>query len=256
MTLNTVLVESMSYGTQITLNRRAARNSINRELLLELNMLLDELEGDPCKIIVLQGQPGYFCTGMDFAEATESSAGADDEITLELSTLYMHTLKRISLYPKVIISVVDGEAIAGGLGMMAASDLVIATSRSRFALSEALWGLLPSMAVPYIMRRTGYQKAYMMSLTTLPVNAEAALSMNLIDEIHDSPSESIHQFSQRLLRLKSETVMNMKAYFRKLWLIDDEMEEMAIERTNSLVSDPRIKEDIRNYLLYKKFPWE
>ena len=60
----------------------------------------------------------------------------------------MALLKRLTLTPKVVVACIDGKVIAGGVGIAAAADLVVATPRSEFSLSEALWGMLPCCVVP------------------------------------------------------------------------------------------------------------
>ena len=91
-----------------------------------------------------------------------------------MTQMYMDTLRRITLFSKVVISCVDGQVLAGGVGLVACSDLVIATSKAEFGLSEALWGLLPAMVLPYLIRKVGVQKAYFMTLTTIRISVEEA----------------------------------------------------------------------------------
>jgi polyketide biosynthesis enoyl-CoA hydratase PksH len=240
----------------VTFNRPEHRNSISEQLLRDINQALDDAERDPsCRVIVLQGQDGIFCTGMDFQEAVQFDPNREGEGNL-LSRLYMETIKRFATTSKIIIANVDGAVIAGGIGIVAASDLVVATPRSEFSLSEAIWGLLPAMVIPYLIRRVGYQTAYKMTLTTMPISAQRAYEVNLADEVTDSPDRWIRQLQQRLGRLSPATVLNMKQYFRKMWLITDEMEQVAVSEISRLVTLPEVKDNIENFLKFKKFPWE
>jgi polyketide biosynthesis enoyl-CoA hydratase PksH len=168
----------------------------------------------------------------------------------------MEMLKRLTLIPKVIISKVDGKVIAGGIGLAAASDLVIATPRSQFSLSEALWGLLPCSVIPYLIRRVGYQPAYKMTLTTLPISAIDAYRIHLVDELTDTPDDSIRKLKPRLIRLSDTTILTMKQYFRKMWLITEAMEDVAVSEFSKLISQPTVRENIRNFVEYGQFPWE
>ncbi len=265
MGYNTILVKESIGGLTITLNRLDQQNSINNQLLKEVNEVLDWAEQNPdCRIIILEGQNGIFCTGMDFESASkiDSQEPALNEIqessenTESSSTLYMTTIKRLTLSPKVIISVVDGRVMAGGIGLVAASDLVIATPRSQFSLSEALWGLLPAMVTPYLIRRIGYQNAYRMTLTTTPVSTQEAHRINLVDEMSDTPGENIRRLWLRLSKLEESTIVNMKQYFRKMWIITEQMEETAISEITRLSTQPKVIENITNFIKYQKFPWE
>lgn len=257
---NTLMIERQAGILTVTFNRLSHRNSITPEFLNELNEVLHQVERDnACKIVILQGQAGIFCTGMDLdaAVSREEAQGTPSQPMTDLSSGgYMQTLRRLSLISRVIVSNVDGQVMAGGVGIAAASDLVIATPRSQFSLSEALWGLMPSMVIPYLIRRVGFQKAYRMTLTTMPVPAAEARDYGLVDELTENPPETLRQFQQRLLKLETSTIGNIKSYFRKMWLVTEELENMAAAETARLMSEPAVRENISNFVKYKKFPWE
>lgn len=240
-----------------TFNRVAQKNSINSAMISELNEILDIAEADPdCRILVLEGQNGIFCTGMDFGAYLQDgdNEGLGEEVPLPME--FINTIKRLTLSPKIIISKVDGQVMAGGIGIISASDYTIATESSVFSLSEALWGLLPAMVIPYMIRRTGFHKAYTMTLTTMPITAQQALDMNLVDEVSNKPDESIQRLSRRLTRVEPSTVGNIKQYFRKMWIVTEEMERLAVSEITRLASLPEVRENIENFVKYKKFPWE
>ena len=168
----------------------------------------------------------------------------------------MEFLKYIRTIPKVVISIVDGRVLAGGVGIVAASDLVISTSKSEFGLSEAIWGLMPSMVLPFLIRRTGVQFAYMMTLTTFNMDAETACKNHLVDLITEDPQRALVKYCLRLTKIDSKTVGRIKEYFKKIWIITEQMENNAVKTTDSLTNDPEIRENIYNYQYFGKFPWE
>lgn len=257
MDYETILLNESPGTLTVTFNRLKHRNSLNDTVLQELNNVLDLAEENPgCRLVILEGQQGIFCTGMDFETFALQDSRGDPGIEKASSSLYMNTISRLSLIPKVIISKVDGQVMAGGIGLAAASDLVIATPRSRFSLSEALWGLLPAMVAPYLIRRVGYQTAYRMTLTTLPLSAQEAFAAHLVDEVNENPDAGIRKLKMKLMRLEESTIGNMKRYFRKMWLITGELEELAISETSRLMSLPGVKENIRNFVEKQQFPWE
>lgn len=253
MKYETMEVNETFHGITITMNKPEKGNPINNTLLAEINRVLDLAEKDPnTRVVVLESQGGVFCTGLDFEEVAQ----AGETAAHQQSNPYMQTLKRFTLTPKVIISVVDGQAMAGGVGFAAASDLAIATSKSRFGVSEALWGLLPAVVTPFLIRRVGFQAAYRMALTTMPISAQQAYEIHLIDEISDTPGECVRQFWLRLSKLEESTITNLKHYFRKMWLITEQMEETAVSEIRRLLAQPKVLQDITNYVKYRKFPWE
>ncbi len=103
------------------------------------------------------------------------------------NTLYIKLLHRFVTFPRIIISCVEGAVIAGGMGLVASSDLVVATSQSQFSLSEAIWGLLPVCVTPYLIRRVGFQAAYRLGFTTETIDAKEAYRLQLIDLLSDEP---------------------------------------------------------------------
>src|SRR5205823_11813173 len=193
--------------------------------------------------------PEFFCTGMDFAEAVARFHRAEPARDEALNQLYMNLLGKISNSSAIVISVVDGVAMAGGIGLVAASDLVIASERARFSLSEALWGLLPAMVLPYLIRRVGFQTAYKMTLTTETLTAEAAANAHLVDDVIDDTERKLKQLQSRVNRLDKETVADLKRYFRQhLRPITAEKEKAAVQETTRLSRSERVQTNIRNYV--------
>lgn len=237
----------------LTFNRPAQRNAINQRLMQGLQQAFAEAEADAnCRLIVLQGKDGFFCTGMDFEEAAQGAeagkalAGQD----------YMTMLKRLASSPKIVVAKVEGTVLAGGMGFVATSDFVVATPASHFGLPEALWGLLPACVTPYLIRRVGFQHAYRMTLTTENITAEEAWRIGLVDTLSDNPNDAIRRLLLRVGRLTDETTIDAKDYFRKMWMITSEMEQMAVNKLNHWLGTPRVQENIRNYVEHQRFPWE
>jgi polyketide biosynthesis enoyl-CoA hydratase PksH len=238
----------------LTIARPERQNSISAALIREIGAALDEAEqSSSCRIVVLRGEPGCFCTGLDFRETIEhAEMPASDTVEIDK---FMELLRRFSLSPKIIVSIVDGRVIAGGVGLVAASDLVLATNNSEFSLSEALWGLLPCCVVPYLIRRIGFQKCYSMTMTTLPISAEEAYRFSLVDELTDNPDDSLRKLLLRLNLLEEETILELKQYFRKMWIVTSEMEQTAVREITRLSSKPQVKRNITDFIALGRFPW-
>lgn len=256
MAYQTLSVTDIPHGKTIMLNRIAYRNSLNTVAINELNNVLDESEKNTtCKILILKGQQNIFCTGMDFKEMTQAMPFKEDE-TKQFASHYAALLKRFTAIPKIIIAIIEGEVLAGGLGLVAASDIVIASPRSQFTLSEALWGLLPANVMPYLIRRIGFQKAYWMTLSTKTISAAEAHAIHLIDELNEDPEAILHTYLLRLTRLHEQTIRDIKNYFRKMWIIDENMEQTAISELARLMNESRIQDNIKRFIEQGKFPWE
>jgi polyketide biosynthesis enoyl-CoA hydratase PksH len=255
MSTNTIILENSEDILTVTINRAPHHNSINAELLTELHRALNQAEADPtCHAMVIQGKEGFFCTGMDFQELTQDIA-AEKSPSISAPE-YMSLLKRFTLSPKFIISKVDGRVLAGGMGIVAASDFVLSSPKSQFGLSEAMWGLLPANVMPFLIRRIGFQPAYAMTLTARDITAARASELHLVDEIHDNLDDGLRRLLINLRRVSSSTVAEAKQFFRKMWVLDETMENIAIQELEKLIAKPDVLNNVSNYVLHQKFPWE
>jgi polyketide biosynthesis enoyl-CoA hydratase PksH len=249
----TITVESTAQVTHIALDRPAHGNTITPALLRELAAVIDRLEADPaCRLLVLKGGDGVFCTGMDLAQAVDTPAAQVQELTER----YMAILTRFARSRLVVIAAVDGRVLAGGVGLAAACDLVLATPRSQLGLSEALWGLLPACVLPFLLRRVGFQPAYAMTLTTESVDAETARGLHLVDQVTEDLDDAVRRLALKLLRVDDQTVSAIKAYFRSLWLLDDAMEQRAMREAVRLMTDARVRRNLADYVAHGRYPWQ
>jgi polyketide biosynthesis enoyl-CoA hydratase PksH len=94
--------------------------------------------------------------------------------------------------------------------------------------------------MPYLIRRVGFQPAYFMTLTTQTLSAKDAHSFRLVDELSDDIEAAERKYLLRLTRLDEKTILDLKSYFRKLWIVDDTMEQTAIAELVRLLKEPRI----------------
>lgn len=239
----------------ITMNKLKERNSIDSLFIKKFNESVTYLENlDECKVIVIEGQKGFFCIGMDLNAFTQSQ-DTDEEI-IPLPEEYMMLMKRISRLSKVVIGKIDGQVIGGGVGIAMVCDYIVASPQTVFSLPEAIWGLLPAMVAPYLIRRVGYWQAYKMAITTVPVGADEALKCRMIDEISLDLNKSIIKISKRLCRISPDTVEEIKSFFSEMWIIDKQMELKAVDEITKLAGKKHVIENIENYAKNKTFPWE
>lgn len=240
----------------VTLNRPDAQHSIDGAMIGELHSALDTAEADPdCRMVALTGGDGVFCTGMDLL-GVAAEGRPDRERAARGGTEFLGLLKRLTVTPRVVVAAVDGRVAGGGVGLVAASDFVLATSRSTFSLPEALWGLLPCSVAPFLIRRTSFQKAYAMSLSTLPVTSDQAVLSGLIDQLAEPLQPALRRLAFRISKLETETVGDLKRYFAKMWIITPDVERTAIDEFARLMSSDNISRRIADFAERQRFPWE
>lgn len=244
--------ESTPAVLTLTIDRPSRHNSLTPSLLAEIETALDRAEASPeCRMVVLEGRDGVFSTGMDFEQAasdqvSESRGGEE----------FLDLLERFTRIPRVVVAKVDGRAVGGGVGLAAASDFVFATERSQFSLPEALWGLLPCCVLPFLIRRIGFQKAYAMTLATLPISAAEAERIHLVDQRIEQPDEAIRRLSLRLSKIDPETLRQLKRHFSTLWALSKQTRGAALDQLGELMASPLVRRNIESFVTLERLPWE
>lgn len=251
---NTIKLSHQRGVLTIQLCRPEANNSIDTVLVNELMKVLNLVEPDSeTKVIVIEGLPGIFCTGMDFDSVRKQDF---EEQPNDNQNGYYNLLKHFSSCSKIIISKVEGKVNAGGIGIVAASDIVISNEIATFGLSEALFGLLPACVLPFLIRRVGFQKAQWMTFITQGISVERAFQIGLVDEVSNNPNEVLRKTLLRLTRLETEVIKETKDYMESLWIINKNTQDIAIRKLEGLIKSERVQFNIKNFVDNGKFPWD
>src|SRR6516162_468986 len=153
----------------LQIDRPHANNTICSRLVTECNEVLSACE-ESATILVLSGSPEVFCFGGDFKAIARTSPKSQEQGDGP-GPLYDLWL-RLATCSYVTISHVRGKVNAGGVGFVAASDIVLADETAQFSLSELLFGLFPACVLPFLIRRIGFQKAHYFTLMAQPVSAK------------------------------------------------------------------------------------
>jgi methylglutaconyl-CoA hydratase len=164
---------------RLTLARPRRRNALSRELVASLLDVFaaTRAEGD-VRAIVLSGSGPVFCAGADLREFVDAS---DDRFSADAGRL-SDLLVAMATCPIPIIASVQGAAYGGGLGLVCAADIAIASVETRFSLSEARLGLIPAMIAPYVIAALGAREAKARMLLAEAYGVEIALRQGLIHQ--------------------------------------------------------------------------
>lgn len=233
--------------------RPQANNTINDCLVEECHDVLTRCE-ESITVVVLEGLPEVFCFGADFQGMAQKMAGGQP-VEQDPQPLYDLLLK-LATGPYVTVSHVRGKANAGGIGFVAASDIVVADQTAQFSLSELLFGLFPACVLPFLIRRLGFQKAHYMTLMTWPVSVQQAQAWGLVDA-YDQQSEALVR--KHLLRLKCLSKTGISRYKRYMSELDRsllQIKSSALAANREVFSDPDNLQGIFRYVEKGQFPWE
>ena len=178
----------------LTLNRPERRNALSRELLAQLRDALDEVGVDTStRVVVVTGawprRPS--CSGMDLKEAAEMDATPDGEhdmvaVLKEFADLLhcLHTL------PKPSIAAVNGDALAGGAGLMSACDMAVVAGSARIGYPEVRRGLVAAIVMHDLIRQIGDRRARQLLLTGDLISGPVALDWGLVNAV-SSPEDCL-----------------------------------------------------------------
>jgi methylglutaconyl-CoA hydratase len=167
-------IQTKGAAAWLWLSRPEVRNALNDELIAALETALDVLEQDAAaRVLVLAGRGPAFCAGGDLARMEKAAKMTRARSRREASR-FAKLLYRLHAYPKPVVARVHGPAFAGGMGLVAAADLVIAAEEAEFALPETRIGLVPAMISPYLVRAMGAQQARRYVLTGERLSAREA----------------------------------------------------------------------------------
>ncbi len=160
----------------LTLDSPANRNALSRAMRRQLRTALsDALADDAVRVVVLDHTGRVFCSGMDLAEA--SGGSTENQGVREFPEL----LELIWSSRKPVVAVVRGPARAGGVGLLASCDVVVAGASATFAFSEVRLGVVPAVISAVVLPRMVPHVAHRLMLTGEVFDAELAATGGLID---------------------------------------------------------------------------
>lgn len=168
---------------RITLNRPDIHNAFDDVLIADLTAKIETLDGDPAvRVVILTGAGKSFSAGADL-NWMKRMAGYSHAENLADSRALAKLMKVLNFCSKPTIALVNGAAFGGGVGLAACCDIVIASDRASFCLSEVKLGLIPAVISPYVVEAIGINQARRYFLTAERFNAETARNIGLVHEV-------------------------------------------------------------------------
>lgn len=184
MSFQHITVERASpFVARVWLNRPDVRNAFNEEAIAELAQAFTELGGDDSlRAVVLGGRGKAFCAGADLswmramAGYTWAQNRADAQALADM-------LWALYSCPVPVVGRIHGDCYAGGVGLAAVCDVLVASDAATFCLSEARLGLLPATIGPYVVRALGEQAARRYMVTAERFSAARAQVLGFVHEV-------------------------------------------------------------------------
>lgn len=187
MTEATVLMDISSQGiARVWINRPERRNAFDEAVIAGLTASFRTLAGNAAaRVVVLGGKGGHFSAGADLAwmrRQGELSLAENQADALALADM----LRALHGLPQLTVARVQGAAIGGGAGLVAACDVAIGTTDAQFRFSETRLGLTPATISPYVVAAIGARWAKALFTTAEGFDAATAHRIGLLHDVLES----------------------------------------------------------------------
>jgi methylglutaconyl-CoA hydratase len=183
MTDDALKLEITDAVARITMARPAIHNAFDDVLIAKLGRMLVQVGNDhSVRVVVLAGEGKSFSAGADLGWMQRMADYYDAE-NLEDARQLAEVMRLLNELPKPTIARVHGVAIGGGVGLVAACDIALASPRALFCLSEVRLGLIPSVISPYVVEAIGPRAARRYFQTAERFDAKTACALGLVHEV-------------------------------------------------------------------------
>jgi enoyl-CoA hydratase len=205
-----LLTERTAWGVRLTLNRPDKLNALSGELVEALSSAIDAAAADPdVRVIALAGAGRAFCSGYDLSEEAGGDIHGPVAWRELLAADVAATLKVLDC-PKPVIAQVHGYALAGGLELAMACDLVVAAEGTKLGEPEIRYGSAPvTLLMPFLI---GQKKTRELLLTGDLIDAVEAGRIGLVNRVApaDALADEVDALADRIARTPPEVVAPTK----------------------------------------------
>lgn len=240
----------------LTLNRPDVHNALNVELIDALGAAVrDATTTRGIRYMVLEGEGPSFCAGADVAWMRAAVAATRAQNEADAGRV-IDTLDAIVRSPKPVIARVHGAALAGGMGLVGACDLVVAGPRAGFGLTEVRLGLVPAMIFPYLLRKVAPHHLRWAALTGERFGPHVARDMGLVNEVADDIDRVIAHWADGLMAAAPAAQARVKTLFNTVpGLTWEAARAYTVELIAEVRAGPEGQEGMRAFLEKRRPSW-
>lgn len=165
--IENLLLEQDGDTLTIWFNRPEVRNALSQAVADDLAAVLEALPGEAgIRFVILRGKGGVFCAGGDlkmFKTVFQGGTKRDDIVRFNAD--FGRLMKAVHALPQLFVVLIEGAAMAGGLGLSCIADVVVTTADAKYSLTEVTLGIPPAQITPVVMKRIGASEARRLLLT-------------------------------------------------------------------------------------------
>lgn len=236
----------------VTINRPQKKNAFDAATIAALYEAFETLQGaDRVRVVFIRGAGGTFSAGADLnwmRDAADWSESDNRDDAMGLAKM----LKALHDVPALTVALVEGAAMGGGAGIVAACDMAVAVEGTRFAFSEVKLGLIPATIAPYVIEAVGARRARQLFLTANIFDADYAAHAGLIDMV--LPEGSVEEFISMLTDSLSANAPGAMGDAKRLVndVAGEDIDNRLLEETAKRIARARVspegQEGVRAFL--------
>jgi methylglutaconyl-CoA hydratase len=192
---------------RLTLARPEQRNALDRSLVDALQSALDSVPDD-VRVVVLTGEGSAFSAGADLA-SLQAMQTASAEDNLDDSRALSNLFQTILSHRCPVVAQVNGAAIGGGCGLVAACDLSVCAREAKLGFPEVRLGFVPAIVLPFVVRRVGEGRARDLLLRGARFSADEALAAGFVTQVveADELDAAVDALCDEIVRNTSPTAL-------------------------------------------------
>ena len=259
MTATLDIRRTSAHVAEIWLNRPEVRNAFNDGVIAELNAAVKTLGADPeLRAIVLGGHGKAFCAGADLSWMRTMAGYSWEQNHADAAGL-AEMLWTLWSCPLPIVGRIHGDCYAGGVGLAAVCDVLVAAEAVQFCLSEARLGLLPATIGPYVLRALGEQASRRYFITAERFSAAQAHALGFVHEVvaSDQLDAKVNEVVAALVANGPAAVKACKQLVKDLAgrPIDAALREDTARRIADIRASDEGREGVSAFLNKSEAPW-
>lgn len=244
---------------EVTMARPNVFNAFDETMVRELDAAFQQLIADPAiRVIVLAGEGKHFSAGADLQWMQRAST-ATLEWNLADARRFAGMFSKIETCPKPTVARVNGAALGGGVGLLCACDIAIAADNASFSVSEAKFGIIPSVIGPYVTNAVGKRHARRLALTTTRIKADEALRMGLVHQVTslEDLDAAVDATVTELLAGGPEAQREIKELFAQLAVgpVTEEVRDLTARTISRIRGSDEAREGFAAFLEKRPAQW-
>ena len=244
---------------RIWLNRPEVKNAFNEELIAELTDACRAFAGDEdTRVVTLSGRGEVFSAGADLNWMQKVGAYSYDE-NYEDAKRFASMMEALYRLPQASVAAVNGPCIGGGVGLLSACDVAVASEQAFFSLAEIRLGIAPAAISPYVIRKIEERKAREFFLTGKRFDANKAYEIGLVNAVvpHEEFAGAVEKWERSFLRSAPGAIKVCKELIARVSRASiEDVQDYTAETISKLRMAPEGREGFAAFFDKRRPKWD